>query len=45
MAQGPAGRDLDDALLRQVFRVDLDRPRRPRACLLLPQQHRGGQAE
>lgn len=43
VAQGPPAKTLDDALLRQVFRVDLSLSRAPAPGLpfLLPQQHRG----
>ncbi|CAM5219262.1 iron ABC transporter [Bosea thiooxidans] len=42
IAQGPPARTLDDALLRQVFKVDLTLSRAPAPGLpfLLPQQHR-----
>lgn len=42
IAQGPPARTLDDALLRQVFKVDLSLSRAPAPGLpfLLPQQHR-----
>lgn len=43
IAQGPPAQTLDDALLHQVFRVDLSLSRAPAPGLpfLLPQQHRG----
>lgn len=43
IAQGPPALTLDDALLQQVFRVDLSLSRAPAPGLpfLLPQQHRG----
>ena len=43
VAQGEPAQTLDDALLRQVFRVDLSLSRAPAPGLpfLLPQQHRG----
>jgi iron complex transport system ATP-binding protein len=42
IAQGPPARTLDDALLHQVFKVDLSLSRAPAPGLpfLLPQQHR-----
>ena len=42
IAQGPPAQTLDDALLRQVFKVDLTLSRAPAPGLpfLLPQQHR-----
>jgi len=42
IAQGPPAKTLDDALLRQVFKVDLSLSRAPAPGLpfLLPQQHR-----
>ena len=42
IAQGPPAKTLDDALLRQVFKVDLTLSRAPAPGLpfLLPQQHR-----
>ncbi len=42
IAQGPPAKTLDDALLQQVFRVDLSLSRAPAPGLpfLLPQQHR-----
>jgi iron complex transport system ATP-binding protein len=43
IAQGPPAQTLDDALLQQVFRVDLSLSRAPApgTPFLLPQQHRG----
>lgn len=43
IAQGPPAQTLDDALLQQVFRVDLSLSRAPAPGMpfLLPQQHRG----
>lgn len=46
IAQGPPAQTLDDALLQQVFRVDLSLSRAPAPGMpfLLPQQHRGRSA-